>query len=291
MKNKRSFKYIKLFAGSLALVSTLSACSKTNTNENTPQIVYVYVTATPTPIPEVLTTEPSVFETTPTTIENDGWWAEDSYIFQTTPTENTQSTTQTIVNDGWWAEDAYIFNTVSQNDQNVQPVTDNSNTDNTTPTTTQPTEDDGWWALNDEERQFWSNFNARQAEINNAIDNFSWAEARENAINRAKTLIDFIFYGGTLNGMTFEELTMVGRLEVYARLQALDSRIMEFYPDYKTDLGELYSRVRSFASTTYERAREIFSGQIDIDINVYTDGTSQSTMNASREIKELKLKK
>ena len=284
MKNNRKFKHIKLIASSLALITAVSACSKANKEDVTPQIVYVYVTATPTPLPEntvpTSTTNASVSEYTTQTIET-----------------TTQTTAETTIDDGNWAEDGdWLYNAIFNDDSNentsatnTQPTaattsqpTTQTTSESTTPTTSETT-DDGWWALNDEERQFWNNLNSRLAEINQTIDNFSWAEARENAINEAKTLIDFIFYGGTMNGMTFEELTNVGRLEVYARLQALDSRIMEFYPDYKTDLGELYNRVRSFASTTLQRAREIFSGRIDIDINVYPNGeTTQSTMNAGR---------
>ena len=97
-----------------------------------------------------------------------------------------------------------------------------------------------------------------------------------------------------MNGTTFQELTEQGRQAAYERLQSLDARIMEYDPDYKTRLGELYNRVRSFIITTYENAREAFNSHIDIDIdiNVYpNEETTQSTMNATRERKSLKLKK
>jgi len=85
--------------------------------------------------------------------------------------------------------------------------------------------------------------------------------------------------------MTYDELSMVGRLELYTILQALDSKIMEFFPDYKTDLGESYNRVRSFSSTTLERAREIFNSNIEIN-----DYSSENTMNFQGERKSFKLK-
>lgn len=287
MKNNRRFKYIKLIASSLALITAVSACSKANKEDVTPQIVYVYVTATPTPFAE---------NTVPTSTTTAGV---PEYTTSTTAII-TENTTQTTINTQNTQEESYdvdLNENISESTTATQPTAESttqtttestaqSTTESTTESTAQSTTettDDGWWSLDDEERQFWRNLNERQAEINNAIDNFSWAEARESAINQAKTLMDFIFYGGTMNGMTFEELTMVGRLEVYSRLQALDSRIMEFYPDYKTDLGELYNRVRSFASTTLHRAREIFSGRIDVDINIYpNEETTQSTMNANR---------
>lgn len=166
-------------------------------------------------------------------------------------------------------------------DTNIYDLIPTYNTESTYQTTIY----DDWWILNEEERQFWNNINSKQAEINDTIENFSWAEAREDAINQAKTLIDFIFYNGTINGMTYDELSMVGRLELYTILQALDSKIMEFFPDYKTDLGESYNRVRSFSSTTLERAREIFNNNIEIN-----DYSSENTMNFQGERKSFKLK-
>lgn len=264
MKNKKNLKRIKLIAGTLALSAALSACSVKNNDERTPETVYVYVTATPTPNPNNYSwaneTRPSVPTPSSTSTTTPGGLQD--VLRNSTPTPTP------AVDDGWWAEDSYL---IWGEVPSTQP-------------TSQTTVDE-LWALNDEE-EFWRNLYARFQPINETIDNFSFEEARQDAVSEARTLIDFIFYGGTMNGITFQELTEQGRQEVYSRLQALDARIMEFYPDYKTDLGALYDRVRNFASTTLERAREIFSGNIDIDINVYPNGeTTQSTMNANRAMK------
>ena len=272
---KRNIKYIKLIAGSLAVTSMFSACARNTRETAAPQVVYVYVTATPTPSPtptpviETTTTTPSVQETTP--LDN-GYWAEDSYLIWGDTSSNTEQTEYT--GDGYWAEDgAWLF------------YSDNNS--NTTTPTAQTTVDE-YWALSDEEEMFWSNLNNGLATINETIDNFSFEQARESAVNEAGEVIDFIFYGAEMNGTTFEELTDRGRQEVYSRLQALDARIMQFYPDYKTDLGELYNKVRDFLSTAYENAREAFGSNIRINIEI---NPTESTMNAPRERKDLKTKK
>lgn len=100
------------------------------------------------------------------------------------------------------------------------------------------------------------------------IDNIDFDEVKESTINHAKELIDFIFYGGEMNGITFDELKDDAKQEVYAELQRLDSFIMQFVPDYKEKIGEKYNLVKDFASTTLENAKEIFNSHIDIDVNI-----------------------
>ena len=91
------------------------------------------------------------------------------------------------------------------------------------------------------------------------IDNIDYNEVKESTINHAKELIDFIFYGGEINGITFDELKDDAKQEVYAELQRLDSFIMQFDPDYKEKIGEKYNLVKDFASTTLENAKKIIN--------------------------------
>ncbi len=104
--------------------------------------------------------------------------------------------------------------------------------------------------------------------VNDKIDNFNYNDFKESTIDYAKQLIDFIFYGGEMNGMTFEELKDEAKEEAYEELQELDAIIMEFVPDYKEQLGDKYNKVKDFASTTFDKAKEIFSGDVDVDIDI-----------------------
>lgn len=272
---KRNRKLIKLMAGSLAVTSMFSACARNTREDRVPETVYVYVTATPTPTPVVEQTQNTTqtSATAPSVSSNNGNWAEDGAWLLSDDTQNTTPTTTVYVDNGNWAEDGdWLFDVFYG--------------DNTTPTS--ETTVDEYWALNDEEEAFLSSLYNRFVSINERIDNFSFSEARDDAVSEARQLIDFIFYGAEMNGTTFAELTDQARLAVYQRLQALDARIMEFYPDYKTDLGELYNRVRDFLSTAYENAREAFGSHISINVEI---NPTETTMNAPRARKELKLKK
>ena len=104
--------------------------------------------------------------------------------------------------------------------------------------------------------------------VNDKIDNFNYNDFKESTIDYAKQLIDFIFYGGEMNGMTFDELKEEAKEEAYEELQELDAIIMEFVPDYKEQLGDKYNKVKDFASTTFDKAKEIFSGNVDVDVDI-----------------------
>lgn len=262
---KRSIKYIKLIAGSLAVASIFSACA-TNTRtsrrnrrdrdrDNTPETVYVYVTATPTPTP--------IEETTSTG---------DSLV-PTLPSSTTPSVPENNDDEPVWTEDgAYLFSIFD----------DNSDTN-----TTETTNENSWMLEGENEESILNIINGFRR-VDEIINDFNYREARDNAVNEARELIDFIFYGAEMNGTTFAELTDAARLAFYERLQALDARIMEYYPDYKTDLGELYNRVRDFLSTAYENAREAFGSHISINVEI---NPTETTMNTQRESKQLILKK
>lgn len=104
--------------------------------------------------------------------------------------------------------------------------------------------------------------------INEKIDSVDLKSIKESTINYAKELIDFIFYGGEINGVTFDELKDESKQKVYAQLQKIDTFIMQFVPDYKETIGEKYNYVKDFASKTLEEAKEIINSKINIEVNV-----------------------
>lgn len=274
---KRNIKYIKLVASTLAFTSILSACSKKQNENVTPETIYVYVTATPTPIPEVeetLNSNASTFSI-PEIIESTN---QTTYIEPAETTIQTSETTQTSEatqpsettiqsqnnNDDFWADDTWFF--LSDDPYRLPTIETDPN-------------DNGY--IEDGEFDSLLRIYSVFQSIDNSVNNFDYQAAIESAKQEVKQLIDFIFYGAEMNGTTFEELTEDARQAVYSRLQALDQRIMQYDPDYKEQMGELYNRVQDYASTTIDRAREIINGHIDIDINVYPNSET-TTMNAPR---------
>ena len=103
-------------------------------------------------------------------------------------------------------------------------------------------------------------------DINRKIDDVDFNKVKDKTIEYAKTLIDFIFYGGTIDGKTFNELSDEAKQKVYEELQRVDSFIMQFIPDYKEKIGEKYNLVKDFASTTLEKAKEIFNSHVEVNI-------------------------
>ena len=151
--------------------------------------------------------------------------------------------------------------------------------DDNTPPTEYHSADDGIDA-------FWDDVFNKINYINWKIDNIDYNEVKETTINYAKDLIDFIFYGGEMNGMTFDELKDDAKQKVYEELQKVDSFIMEYIPDYKERLGEKYNLVKNFANTKLEEAKEIFNSHIDIDINVEKGNSKQKKLVLDNKINE-----
>ena len=85
-------------------------------------------------------------------------------------------------------------------------------------------------------------------------------DKRQEALNYAKEsaimLIDFIFYGEEINGVTFDELKDEEKQKIYAQLQKLDSVIIQYDPDYKEKWGERYSAVKDFTTVKINDAKE-----------------------------------
>lgn len=279
---KRNIKYKELIAGSLALMMAASACSKKETEYiPTQSIVYVVVTATPTPTPTVLSifnTENTVFD------ENQFIESNDNIIVNNGTTPSVSETTIETIESPVETNENTIETTIIPVETTIPALTE------TTYETAFPTETqndyngDSAFLGEDLLYSLWNGF----IYIDNAINNFSLTETRNRAINEVRQLIDFIFYGGEINGITFAELTENGKIEAYERLQRLDEQIMQFDPDYKERLGAIYNRVRNFVITTYENARDIFNSRIDIDINIYENGNEGMTAPRTLSLKKEK---
>lgn len=81
-------------------------------------------------------------------------------------------------------------------------------------------------------------------------------KAKKEAKEKSIELIDFIFYGEEMNGMTFDELKDDQKEKVYNELQKLNNTISKYDPDYLDNLGERYQRLKGFGSLTLNKAKE-----------------------------------
>ena len=236
MNNKRRFIKRKLMTCILtsSILLGASACTyKEETKDTTPSVIIqtIIVTATPTPTKEVTPT--STVEPTNTPIPT---------IEPTnTPTPTSEPTSTPI----------------------PTPTVEPTKVPETTTETTEYHSADPNDGINATLDKIYNKINW----INRKIDEVDFNKVKESTINYAKDLIDFIFYGGEINGVTFDELKDDAKQKVYEELQKVDSFIMQFIPDYKEKLGEKYNYVKNFASMTLKKAKEIFNSHIEININ------------------------
>ena len=117
---------------------------------------------------------------------------------------------------------------------------------------------------------FWDSIYNKINKINKKIDSIDYQKIKDTSKAYAKSLIDFIFYGGTIGGKTFDELKSDVKEETYAKLQKIDSFIMKYEPNYKEKLGQKYNLVKDFSKTTLKKAKEVFNSHIQININPTT---------------------
>lgn len=74
------------------------------------------------------------------------------------------------------------------------------------------------------------------------------ADEKTTLENTFITLTDFIFYGGTINGKTFDELTTEAKQQVLSIYEKIDSKIESKIPGYKEKISET-------ATKTYENIK------------------------------------
>ena len=99
--------------------------------------------------------------------------------------------------------------------------------------------------------------NSSLSEINNSSSNDkSFSDgAKATFIN----IVDFIFYDGKINGVTFDELTDKGKQEVLKIAQKIDEAIEEKIPGYKETISEKASNAFNKASELIKKGANNFS--------------------------------
>lgn len=112
-------------------------------------------------------------------------------------------------------------------------------------------------ALSSNDKIVIQTLNSSLSEINNSSSNdksFS-DSAKATFIN----IVDFIFYDGKINGVTFDELTDKGKQEVLKIAQKIDGAIEEKIPGYKETISEKASNAFNKASELIKNGANNFS--------------------------------
>lgn len=91
-------------------------------------------------------------------------------------------------------------------------------------------------------------------EMDNTLNSIDAESSSSNFSDKAKatfiTIVDFLFYDGTIKGITFNELTADGKQKVLEIANKIDVKLEEVSPGYK-------DKISSTTSNAYNKASEI----------------------------------
>lgn len=91
------------------------------------------------------------------------------------------------------------------------------------------------------------------------------------------TIVDFLFYGKTIKGKTFNELSTSAKLTVLKIALSIDKKIDDYFPGYKNTLSTKYNDIKSKVVSKY------------LDITTDVCSKNESTCNSAKEgLTELK---
>jgi len=77
---------------------------------------------------------------------------------------------------------------------------------------------------------------------------------REKAKNTFTTVVDFLFYGSTIKGYTFKELTTSAKLKIIQIALKIDHKIDTYFSNYKDTIKEKMSNLKGKAALLYLEA-------------------------------------
>lgn len=87
--------------------------------------------------------------------------------------------------------------------------------------------------------------------VNTLKDDSTTSSLKTNFV----TLVDFIFYDGTIKGHTFKELSNEAKLKVLEAMLYLDSKVEKYFPNYKEEIssktGRAYTTVKDKVVSSY----------------------------------------
>ena len=97
---------------------------------------------------------------------------------------------------------------------------------------------------------FQSNIN----EIKELINSDQAERAKELGKDVVASLIDFLFYGDDINGVTINDCSDIVKQDLYDYLKDMDTVLSFIDSDYKEQIGERYNIIKDYTSMGYDTA-------------------------------------
>lgn len=91
----------------------------------------------------------------------------------------------------------------------------------------------------------------QKQELQQYIDSNDVENIKEKGKYIFTTLVDFIFYDGTICGIKYDELSDGVKEQLFSDLCDIDSIVNNYVPNYKEDLADKYYKVKDFISPYY----------------------------------------
>lgn len=92
-------------------------------------------------------------------------------------------------------------------------------------------------------------------EDNYNVINNNWEDVKDKTKEYFITIVDFIFYGGEIEGYTFNDLSTSTKLKIISVALKIDSKIEEHIPGYKNTISsngsKIYNNVKERLVTLY----------------------------------------
>ena len=115
-------------------------------------------------------------------------------------------------------------------------------------------------------------------DLSNDLDNNSSdSSVKEKIKSKFTTIVDFIFYDGTIGGRTFDELSSEAKLKVISLALSIDSKIDNKIPGYKDTISSKYQNIKNKLITKY----------LDITTNICSNN-SDLCDNAKKDFQSMK---
>lgn len=82
------------------------------------------------------------------------------------------------------------------------------------------------------------------SKIKKSSENGNLKEIKEIITSNFIKIVDFIWYGSTINGITYDELSDATKQNMLETFQLLDHIIDQYFPDYKQTISSKYSEIK-----------------------------------------------
>ena len=122
-------------------------------------------------------------------------------------------------------------------------------------------------------------------ELNNTLKNIEESTQDENFKDKASStfisIVDFLFYDGTIKGVTFDELTEKGKEKVLEIFSKIDVKLEEKCPGYKEKISNSTSKAYQKASKIIKKGAKNIN---DFAKNALGDENYQAIIDAKDEL-------